>query len=167
MENFTKLGFLQSKIQEGKTLERTLELWRFKLEKTVFTNGCFDLLHRGHVEYLTAAASLGDKLIIGLNSDDSVKRLNKGSSRPLQDQNSRAIILAALHYVDLVVIFDEDTPYELIKLIQPNVLVKGGDWKPEQIVGSDIVKANGGEVLSLPYLEGFSTTNIEKKIKGL
>jgi rfaE bifunctional protein nucleotidyltransferase chain/domain len=126
----------------------------------------FDLLHQGHVQYLAEAASLGDKLIVGINSDESVKRLNKGLNRPLQDETSRALIMASLHCVDLVVIFREDTPRELIHLIQPDVLVKGGDWKPEQIVGSDIVLQKGGQVLSMPFIEGYSTTKIEQKILG-
>lgn len=125
----------------------------------VFTNGCFDILHIGHVRYLQEAKKQGDILIVGVNSDQSVKRL-KGPTRPVQREEDRAEILAALACVDFVVIFDEDTPLEIIKKIQPDVLVKGGDWKPENIVGSDVVLAAGGKVLSLHFVEGHSTTNI-------
>ena len=128
-------------------------------KKLVFTNGCFDILHKGHVEYLQKAQSFGDKLIVGLNSDASVRRL-KGDSRPIQDQESRKIILEALRCVDEVIIFDEDTPYELIRKIQPDVLVKGADYKPEDIVGYDIVKAKGGEVRTVEFVEGHSTSRI-------
>lgn len=133
-------------------------------QKVVFTNGCFDLLHVGHVRYLQQAKSLGDFLVIGVNSDASVKRL-KGPSRPVQNENDRAEILAALAAVDAVVIFDEETPYELIKEIQPDVLVKGGDWAVETIVGHDIVMARGGVVKSLQFVEGRSTTEIIKRSK--
>jgi len=129
--------------------------------KLVFTNGCFDILHAGHVLYLEQAKALGDILIVGLNSDASVKRL-KGESRPVNSQQNRSIVLAALAAVDYVIVFDEETPYELIKAIQPDVLVKGGDWSEDSIVGADIVKAKGGEVISLPFWEGLSTTNILK-----
>ena len=115
---------------------------------------------------MAEAAGLGDNLIVGLNSDESVKKLKKGPHRPIQDQDSRALILASLHHVSAVILFDEDTPAELIKRVQPDVLVKGGDWKPEQIVGYDTVKANGGEVISIDYLPGHSTTDIEQKIKS-
>jgi rfaE bifunctional protein nucleotidyltransferase chain/domain len=127
--------------------------------KIVFTNGCFDILHRGHVEYLQKAKTFGDKLVVGLNSDASVRRL-KGETRPVQDQESRKIILEALRCVDEVIIFDEDTPYELIKKIQPDVLVKGADYKAEDIVGYDIVTAKGGEVRTVEFVEGHSTSRI-------
>jgi rfaE bifunctional protein nucleotidyltransferase chain/domain len=131
--------------------------------KTVFTNGCFDILHRGHVEYLQKAKTFGDRLVVGLNSDASVQRL-KGKSRPIQDQQSRKIILEALRCVDEVIIFDEDTPYELIKKIQPDVLVKGADYKPEDIVGYDIVKGKGGEVRTVEFVEGHSTSGIIERL---
>ncbi|MBN1327821.1 MAG: D-glycero-beta-D-manno-heptose 1-phosphate adenylyltransferase [Candidatus Cloacimonetes bacterium] len=134
--------------------------------KIVFTNGCFDLLHLGHIRYLKEAADLGDILVVGLNSDYSVKRL-KGNSRPLQPQEHRAEILSALEFVDYIVIFDEDTPLNLIRSIQPDVLVKGGDWKPEQIVGSELVLHKGGIVRSLPYYQGFSTSGMIKKIREM
>lgn len=140
-------------------------IWKFLGKKIVFTNGCFDILHPGHVDYLSRAADLGDILIIGLNSDASVKTLNKGPLRPIQDEQSRAFVLAGLGFVKAVCVFEESTPLELISAIVPDVLVKGGDWKPEQIVGADVVKAAGGRVLSLDFLPGFSTTSIEDKIR--
>ncbi len=135
-----------------------------KSKKIVFTNGCFDILHAGHVSYLSKAKSLGDILIIGLNSDTSVKKI-KGESRPIVSQKNRAILLAALEAVDFVVIFDELTPLKLIKAIKPDVLVKGGDWKKENIVGSDFVESYGGKVKSLAYIKGLSTRELIKKIK--
>lgn len=134
-----------------------------KTKQIVFTNGCFDLLHVGHVRYLKEAKKQGDILIVGLNTDASVKRL-KGPERPIQIEQDRAEILAALECVDFVTLFDEDTPLNLIKELKPQVLVKGGDWKPEQIVGSDLVLASGGRVLSLNFVEGRSTTSLIKKI---
>ncbi|MEG1762932.1 MAG: D-glycero-beta-D-manno-heptose 1-phosphate adenylyltransferase [Bacteroidales bacterium] len=158
------LEFLQSKIKSGLTLERQLAYWRFRNEKIVFTNGCFDLLHPGHIEYLAKASDLGDVLIIGLNTDASVKRL-KGEGRPIQNQEARALVLAALGNVNGVVFFDEDTPLELIKQIQPDVLVKGGDYEVKDIVGYEEVKAKGGQVLTIPFVDGFSTSGILEKIK--
>ncbi|MBP7563028.1 MAG: D-glycero-beta-D-manno-heptose 1-phosphate adenylyltransferase [Candidatus Cloacimonetes bacterium] len=134
-----------------------------KDKKIVFTNGCFDILHSGHVLYLEEAKSCGDMLILGLNSDQSVKRL-KGESRPINNELDRAIVLSGLESVDYVVVFKEDTPYQLISAIQPDILVKGGDWAIDQIVGSDIVKNRGGEVISLSFIEGKSTTSIIKKV---
>ncbi len=162
----THFEIIQNKILNLQALQKQLHLWRFHSKKIVFTNGCFDILHYGHINYLSKAADLGNILIVGLNSDSSVKKLNKGNSRPLQDEKSRATIISSLGYVNSVIIFEEETPYELIKVVQPDVLVKGGDWKPEQIIGYDIVKARGGEVISIEFTEGFSTTNIEKKIRG-
>lgn len=133
--------------------------------RLVFTNGCFDLLHEGHVRYLNEASTLGDQLIIGLNSDASVSRL-KGPQRPINQQLSRAYVLAGLECVDAVIVFEEDTPLKLIQLIIPDVLVKGGDWNVNQIVGSDFVLQNGGQVFSLPFYNGFSTTSIAEKIKS-
>lgn len=144
---------------------RLLAYWRFKDQKIVFTNGCFDILHRGHLEYLMKAASMGNVLVIGLNSDNSVKRL-KGQNRPIQDQESRALILASLQFVSNVVIFEEDTPFELIKMIKPHVLVKGGDYSKDEIVGSDFVQAYGGFVEIIPFVEGFSTTNIVYQLQN-
>lgn len=133
-------------------------------QRVVFTNGCFDLVHRGHVDYLSRARDLGDLLILGLNSDASVRRL-KGPSRPIVDEKSRALLLAAFQFIDYVVLFEEDTPYELIKAAQPDILVKGGDYKPEDIVGYDIVKQRGGQVVTIDFVPGFSTTNIVEKLQ--
>jgi len=134
--------------------------------KLVFTNGCFDILHRGHIEYLQQAKLLGDYLVIGLNSDFSVKRI-KGDSRPVNREEDRAFVIDSLKVVDAVVIFSEDTPYNLIKAVIPDFLVKGGDWKENDIVGSDIVKEAGGKVISLKYVDDYSTTGTIKKLKGL
>ncbi len=141
-----------------------VEQWQKSGEKVVFTNGCFDIIHRGHVEYLSRAADFGQHLIIGLNTDASVTRL-KGENRPLVDQESRAILLAALQFVDAVVYFDEDTPYDLIKAVHPDILVKGSDYNVEDIVGYDIVTGRGGSVETIDFVEGFSTTDIINRIK--
>lgn len=133
-------------------------------KKVVFTNGCFDLLHVGHVRYLKEAKRLGDILVVALNTDASVKRL-KGPERPVQLENDRAEILAALECVDYTCLFDEDTPEKIIKAIRPDVLVKGGDWKVEQIVGNDFVQSYGGQVLSLPFIQGRSTTTLIQKAR--
>lgn len=155
---------IQLKILNREKLENQLAYWRFKDQKIVFTNGCFDLLHLGHIDYLSKAKDLGDVLIIGVNTDDSVRRL-KGESRPITNENSRSTIMASLQFVNAVVLFDEDTPYELIKQLQPDVLVKGSDYKAEDIVGYDLVKAKGGEIVTIDFLEGYATTTIEDKIK--
>lgn len=162
-EEMSVLNQIRHKIQTRDQLVSTLARWRAAGQRIVFTNGCFDLLHYGHLHYLAEARDLGTRLIVGLNSADSVRRL-KGPTRPINDETTRAHMLAALEMVDAVVIFDEDTPFDLIKTVMPDVLVKGGDWRPEQIVGSDVVLAHGGEVRSLPFVEGYSTTNIEQKI---
>ncbi|MBS1500023.1 MAG: D-glycero-beta-D-manno-heptose 1-phosphate adenylyltransferase [Bacteroidetes bacterium] len=140
-------------------------VWRLRGDRIVFTNGVFDILHRGHVEYLEAAAALGNRLIVGLNTDASVRRLGKGPERPLNNEDSRARVLAALRCVDVVVLFDEDTPLELITALRPDVLVKGGDWAPDRIVGADVVKAAGGTVHSIPLTDGFSTTGLVERIR--
>ena len=152
---------IYDKILDDKSLEEKLNLWRKEGKKIVFSNGCFDILHRGHVDYLSKAADLGDVLIIGLNTDASVKRI-KGPSRPVNDEKARAVVLAALEFVDAIMFFDEDTPYNLIKNVQPDVLVKGKDYKAEDIVGYDIVTNKGGKVETIELVEGFSTTNILK-----
>lgn len=139
--------------------------WRFIGKKIAFTNGVFDLLHQGHIASLTEAASHADVLIVGVNSDASVKKI-KGPQRPVNDERSRAIIIAATLIVDAVVIFDEDTPYNLITAIMPDVLVKGGDYTIDQIVGAKEVIANGGKVIIAPILEGFSTTSIINKMNS-
>ncbi len=134
-------------------------------QKVVFTNGCFDLLHPGHVQYLEEARSLGDALIVGLNTDASAARLAKGPGRPVNPQGDRARVLAALSGVDRVVLFDEDTPLELITALQPDVLVKGGDYRLEEIVGREVVLARGGQVKALPFVPGYSTTSLLDRIR--
>lgn len=158
------LQTIKNKILTLEQLTSVLTLLRLKQKKIVFTNGCFDIIHQGHVDYLAKAREKGDILILGLNTDNSVHRL-KGETRPIQDEQSRAMIIASLLCVDYVVLFNEDTPYELIKQIQPDVLVKGADYKVENIVGYDIVTAKGGKVETIEFLEGYSTSNIVNKIK--
>ena len=156
---------IRQKIQSWQQAEQTVGIWKKQGQKVVFTNGCFDLLHFGHVHYLSDAKDLGNFLVVGVNAADSIKRL-KGPNRPIQDDATRLHLLAALEPVDLVVVFGQDTPLELIKLLMPNVLVKGGDWQVPQIVGAAEVLAAGGEVRSLPFVPGYSTTAIETKIKS-
>lgn len=160
--NYLELAKL--KILNDNYLNRMLAFWRFKQFKIVFTNGCFDILHLGHIDYLSKARGLGDLLIIGLNTDASVSRI-KGPERPVNDQNARSMLLASMTFVDAIVFFDDDTPYDLIKQIQPNVLVKGTDYKPDDIVGADLVKANGGAVVTIDFLEGYSTSSIIHKLR--
>ena len=155
---------IYDKILNKESLEEKLNLWRKEGKTIVFSNGCFDILHRGHVEYLSKAADLGDILIIGLNTDASVRRI-KGPSRPVNDEKARAVVLAALEFVDAVVFFEEDTPYNLIKNVQPDVLVKGKDYKAEDIVGYDIVVGNGGRVETIELVDGFSTTKTIEKMR--
>ncbi len=155
---------IKDKIVSADIAQGLVSLWQANEQEVVFTNGCFDILHRGHVEYLAKAASLGQKLVLGLNTDNSVSRI-KGPLRPVVDQDARAILLASLACIDLVVFFDEETPYELIKLLQPDILVKGSDYKPESIVGYDIVIAKGGRVETIDFVDGFSTTLLIEKIK--
>ena len=160
-----KLKLIKDKIIfEKEDAFNLLQTWRFKEEKIVFSNGCFDIVHRGHLEYLASAASMGNRMIIGLNTDSSTQRL-KGPTRPINDEYSRALLLASLGFVDMVILFEEDTPYNLIDFVQPDVLVKGSDYKAEDIVGYDIVKAKGGEIKTLDFIEGFSSTGIIKKIQ--
>ncbi len=158
-----KFDIVSEKIISGEKFIKKLALLRFKGYKIVFTNGCFDILHRGHIEYLAKASSQGDVMIVGLNSDLSVRRI-KGESRPLQDEKTRALILASLEYVSYVVLFDEDTPYNMIKQVQPDVLVKGDEYKPEDIVGYDIVSAKGGKIITIKMVQGHSTTGILNRI---
>ena len=155
---------LKAKIKNRQELSSHLEELRPTNKKIVFTNGCFDILHPGHVDYLSQARDLGDFLILGLNTDNSVKRLNKAPNRPINNEQTRAMVLAGLSSIDVIVLFDEETPYELIKLIKPDVLVKGDDYMVEKIVGYDVVKAQGGEVVTVPFLEGYSTTKLIQKI---
>ena len=156
---------IKSKIQDWQTAKLTIMNWQENGQRVVFTNGCFDILHYGHLHYLSSAADLGDRLVIGLNSQRSVRRL-KGKHRPINDDLTRLFMLAGLGFVSLVVEFEEDTPLELITLLLPDILVKGGDYKPHEIIGAETVIMNGGEVLSLPFVQGYSTTNIEQKIKA-
>ncbi|WP_207535855.1 D-glycero-beta-D-manno-heptose 1-phosphate adenylyltransferase [Desertivirga arenae] len=161
----TKLQTIEHKVVGPDQLQKYLNMWRLKGQKIVFTNGCFDLLHLGHVDYLSKAADLGDRLVIGLNSDLSTSNL-KGPNRPITDEKSRASLLAALFFVDAVVLFDESTPFDLISAVKPDVLVKGADYTLDKIVGADVVLANGGEVKTIAFIDGYSTTAIEKKIKN-
>ena len=154
---------IQNKILSSENIEETVNNFKSSGKKIVFTNGCFDIIHRGHIELLSKAADMGDKLIVGLNTDQSVKRL-KGDNRPVQDEISRAMIMASFSFVDLVVLFEEDTPYELIREVQPDILVKGGDYKAEDIVGYDIVTAGNGKVITINFVEGYSTTSIVRKM---
>jgi rfaE bifunctional protein nucleotidyltransferase chain/domain len=164
---------LTDKIHDQLTLESQLKEWRADSKKIVFTNGVFDILHAGHVSYLAEAAALGDILVLGLNNDASVRSLQKGEERPLNDEQSRAAVLAGLQSVDAVLIFSDSTPLELIKWIKPDVLIKGGDYDVEQmdgaqkdyIVGSKEVKESGGEVRVISFLDGYSTTSLVNKIK--
>jgi rfaE bifunctional protein nucleotidyltransferase chain/domain len=154
-----------AKVADLAMLKTQVDEWKQQGLKVVFTNGCFDLLHIGHLTYMAKAAELGDKLIIGLNSDASVKRL-KGEDRPVNNQESRAMLLASLFFVDAVVVFEEDTPFNLISTLLPDVLVKGGDYQIENIVGAKEVTENGGEVKTITFVEGYSSSAIIKKIKG-
>jgi D-beta-D-heptose 7-phosphate kinase/D-beta-D-heptose 1-phosphate adenosyltransferase len=170
--DYTKV--LQDKIVDIDTAKRRIAGWRLKSDTLVFTNGCFDLLHPGHLTYLAQARSLGNRLIVGINSDNSVKRLNKGNNRPVLPENARAFDVASLHVVDMVIVFDDDTPLQLVNELLPDVLVKGGDYDASvsdksdkrYIVGRDVVLAHGGEVKVLPFVEGYSTTVIINKIQN-
>lgn len=140
--------------------------WRLRNKKIVFTNGCFDILHHGHLDLLARAASLGNMLVVGLNTDSSVQRL-KGPLRPITHEQDRAFQIASLLFADAVCLFDEDTPEELIKAIKPDILVKGGDYTIDKIVGADFVQQNGGEVHIIPFVDGYSTTGIISRIQKL
>lgn len=164
---------IQSKIFTLSSFQKILDAWRKNGESIVFTNGVFDIVHRGHIDYLNKASHLADHLILGLNSDSSVKRLEKGEDRPINKEEDRAYLIAAFGCIDAVIIFNEDTPIELIKNIQPTILVKGGDYNPsakigdaKYIVGSDIVIENGGKIDVIPFLPGYSTTDLLNKIRN-
>jgi rfaE bifunctional protein nucleotidyltransferase chain/domain len=169
-----KFEQIKRKVTSLDEMSQRIGEWKQAGEKVVFTNGCFDILHEGHVTYLAKAADLGSKLIIAINTDASVKRQGKGEERPINPESSRALILAALEFVDGVVFFDEDTPVSLIKLLKPDVLVKGADYDANEpdpsnkkyIVGREVILANGGAVKTVALVEGFSTTNIVKKLKA-
>ncbi|GAB4316541.1 MAG: D-glycero-beta-D-manno-heptose 1-phosphate adenylyltransferase [Bacteroidales bacterium] len=156
-------AFIRKKIIPQQEIDQWCSYWKFKGFTKVFTNGCFDILHAGHADYLSQARSLGDLLIVGLNSDNSVRRI-KGEGRPVNPENARALMLASLLVTDAIILFDEDTPYELIKRIEPDILVKGGDYTRDTIVGADIVEAAGGKVVTIPLTPGFSTTSIIEKL---
>lgn len=158
------LEILNSKILDKERLLAKLTDWKEQNKKIVFTNGCFDLIHLGHIEIIARSADLGDILIIGVNTDNSIKRL-KGKNRPIVEEISRAKQLAALEFVDAVVLFDQDTPFDLIKTINPSIITKGGDYNTNQIIGNDIVTQNDGEVVIIPLTQGYSTTSILEKIK--
>ena len=159
------LNTIKSKIYSLEGLKTQVNSWEKSAEKVVFTNGCFDIVHRGHIEVLARTADLGNRLIIGLNSDKSIQAL-KGENRPIENEDSRAILLASLSFVDAVVLFFEKTPYNLISTLLPNILAKGGDYKITEISGHDVVQNNGGEVVLIPFIDGFSSTNIIDKIKN-
>lgn len=170
----SRLSEIRNAIQDSESAKETVAGWKAAGETVVFTNGCFDILHEGHVTYLAQAADLGTKLVIGLNTDASVKRQGKGEERPVNPESARGLVLASLRFVDLVVLFDHDTPLDLIRLLQPSVLVKGGDYDTEEtdpaskryIVGSKEVMENGGVVRTIDLVAGFSTTGIIRKLKS-
>jgi rfaE bifunctional protein nucleotidyltransferase chain/domain len=165
--NYTQLienKILDFRIKEAKTaLKRTLSFLNFKDLAVGFTNGCFDILHLGHIDYLSQAANKCDFLIVGLNTDSSVRRI-KGEHRPINDETTRAKIMASLMFIDIIVFFEEDTPLKLIEFVNPSMLFKGSDYKVNEIVGYDFVSKNGGKVETINLTEGYSTTNIEQKI---
>jgi|SRR5579871_5359803 len=161
-----KADIIQKKIFTVAEIQKQVNRWRLLSKTIVFTNGCFDILHEGHIFSLSKAASEADFLVVGVNADESVRKL-KGEHRPVNNQHSRSTILASLLMVDAVVIFEEDTPLELINIVMPDVLVKGGDYKLDEIVGAKEVMANGGRVVINPLLEGFSTTGLIEKIHKL
>ena len=160
-----KLNKLKAKIFNIKDLSEILNKWRLNGDKIVFTNGCFDLIHLGHLEILARSADLGDKLIVGINSDMSIKKI-KGNSRPIIEEDARAKHLAAIEFIDAVILFNEDTPYNLINILKPDVLTKGGDYKKNDIVGNQLINKQQGEVVIIPLTQGYSTTSILEKIKN-
>jgi rfaE bifunctional protein nucleotidyltransferase chain/domain len=169
-----RFDFIKSKIVSAVDAERLVAMYHLKKEKVVFTNGCFDIVHLGHITYLAEAAALGNRLIVGINSDLSVRSLNKAPNRPINDELARMLVIAALGFVDLVVLFDSETPFELIKILKPDVLVKGGDYDANEtnpkskkyIVGSDIVRQNEGSVATINLVDGYSTTSIIERSKN-
>lgn len=155
---------IKTKIFNWINLKNQIEIWRNQGKKIVFTNGCFDILHLGHVEYLSKSKDLGDILIVGLNSDKSPYWLEKGKNRPINNEKARSVLIASLMFVDGVALFDDETPEKIIDYLKPDILIKGEDYKPEEVVGYDSVVANGGEVLTIELTEGYSTTNILNKL---
>lgn len=168
----SRLNYLKSKIVTLEDAKRLIAMWHLKGDKVVFTNGCFDILHKGHVTYLAKAADLGNRLIVAINTDKSVKQQGKGDIRPINAEDARAVVLAGLGFIDLVLFFEEQTPQNVIDVLIPDVLVKGADYDPlekdprskKYIVGSDVVLKNGGEVVAIQLVEGFSTTSILNKL---
>ena len=158
---------MQAKVTTRPALIKTLSTLREQGKRIVFTNGCFDLMHVGHTRYLQAARDLGDVLVVGVNTDASIRGLNKGAGRPIVPESQRAEVLAALACVDYVILFDEPDPGRLIADLQPDVLVKGGDWTPDRIVGRELVEARGGIVKAIPLVPGVSTTTLVEKIQGI
>ncbi|MBU2650737.1 MAG: D-glycero-beta-D-manno-heptose 1-phosphate adenylyltransferase [Bacteroidetes bacterium] len=160
-------NYIKSKIHaDNQSIESQIAVWKFLNHRIVFTNGCFDILHLGHIDYLSKAAEMGDILVIGLNTDASVRRL-KGPNRPVNNELARASVLAALGFVDGVLLFDEETPYELIKKVKPDVLVKGDDYEISEIAGHDIVESYGGIIKTIPLVDGYSTSSIIEKIRNI
>lgn len=159
-----KLQWIQNRIHDRLSLSRSCNAWRGTGQRIVFTNGCFDILHRGHLDYLCRAADLGNILVVGVNTDASVRRL-KGENRPINNEQDRAFALASLLFVDAVCLFDEDTPAALIEAVKPDILAKGGDYTIDRIVGAPETLARGGRVEVIPFLEGYSTTGLIEKIR--
>ena len=160
-----KLNKLKAKIFNIEDLSEIINEWRLNGDKIVFTNGCFDLIHLGHLEILARSADLGDKLVVAINSDMSIKKI-KGNSRPIIEEDSRAKQLAAIEFVDAVILFNEDTPYDLINVLKPDVLTKGGDYKKNDVIGKELMSKKAGEVVIIPLTQGYSTTSILEKIKN-
>lgn len=160
-----QLDIIKDKIMPLDQLLKVSSAWKFLGEKVVFTNGCFDIMHLGHVDYLSKAKDLGDRLIVAVNKDASVKKL-KGENRPLNDEEARSVMMASLHFVDAVILFGEDTPIDLITAIRPDVLAKGADYTIETVVGHEIVQGYGGQVKLIDFLEGYSTTRLIDDIRN-
>jgi D-beta-D-heptose 7-phosphate kinase/D-beta-D-heptose 1-phosphate adenosyltransferase len=160
-----KLNKLKAKILNIKDLSQIIKKWRLNGDKIIFTNGCFDIIHLGHLEILARSADLGDKLIVGINSDISVKKI-KGNSRPIIEEDSRAKQLAAIEFIDAVILFNEDTPHNLISFINPDIITKGGDYKKNDVIGNELMNKKDGEVVIIPLTQGYSTTSILEKIKN-
>ena len=170
----SRLNYLESKIVTIEEAKRLIAIWHLKDDKIVFTNGCFDILHKGHVTYLSKSADLGNRLVVAINTDKSVKQQGKAENRPINSEDARALVLAGLGFIDLIIFFDEQTPENMIKQIVPDVLVKGADYDPNEknkdskkyIVGSDTVLNNGGEVVAIQFVDGYSTTSILNRLNN-
>jgi len=158
------LEVVKNKIYDWSSIKTQVGIWKSENKKIVFTNGCFDILHLGHITYLSKSKDLGDILVVGVNSDISSYWLTKGPNRPINNQNSRALLLSSLFFVDAVILFSEETPLELIKTVKPDILVKGKDYKEEDIVGYEFIKSIGGEIKTIDIINGYSTSNIIDKL---